>query len=171
MTVMPEDELPRTARATLARVDAAWRQFRSAAGFVPAERMNEHLDEAGWTRKQMLAHVTAWHELTADRLNKLFATGKPSDPPETANPDAFNARVARQAVGRTAGEVLEEMDMSFNRLRRYLERMTDGQLALHDDWAAHVIAGNTYGHYAEHLADVAPPEPPPADVQPATEQG
>ena len=68
--------------------------------------------------------------------------------------DAFNARVARQAIGRTGGEVLTEMEMTFNRLRRQLARLTDEQLAADDGWAAAMIAGNTYGHYEEHWADV-----------------
>jgi DinB superfamily len=162
-----EEQLPTTLRALLARVDQGWWKFRYAAVQLPAGRMNEHLDEtdpASWTRKQMLAHISAWHDLTSDRLDHLRTTGKTSEPP--ASDEAFNAQVARRAVGRTAGEVLEEMDMSFSRLRRHLERLTDAQLALHDGWAAQVVAGNTFDHYAEHLADLALPEPPEGDATP-----
>jgi hypothetical protein len=163
---MSDEHLPATVRATLARVDGAWWQFRAATARYPSERMNERLgggSETSWTRKQMLAHVTAWHDLTADRINRFLATGKPENRREADEPDAFNARVARQAVGRTAGEIIEELDMSFSRLHRHLERMTDAQLVAHDGWAAHVIAGNTYDHYAEHMADLALPEPPPGE--------
>lgn len=164
---MNDEQLPATVSAMLARVDEGWWQFRAAALQFPAGRMNEHLgetSEATWTRKQMLAHVAAWHELTADRINQLVMTGNKSDPP--ASVDAFNARVARQAVGRTAGEVLQELDRSFARLRRHLERMTDRQLLAHDAWAAQVVAGNTYEHYAEHMADLALPEPPAGEALP-----
>jgi hypothetical protein len=82
----------------------------------------------------------------------MLVTGK--SVPLTEDEDAINARTARQAVGRTAGEVLTDMDISFNRLRRQIARLTDDQVAAHDGWAAHVIAGNTYEHYAEHMADV-----------------
>ena len=164
---MTETDPPTTLRGMLSRVDTGWWEFRAAAVGFPAERMNEHLDETSersWTRKQMLAHVAAWHELTADRINTLLMTGRQSDPPHQV--DAFNARVARQAVGRTAGEVLQELDMSFTRLRRHLERLTDAQLAADDAWAAQVIAGNTYDHYGEHLADLALPEPPEGEASP-----
>jgi len=155
----PERQQPQTLTEMFALVDDGWRQFRAAAGAFPSERMDERLNDDGWTRKQMLAHIAAWHDLTHDRLGKLIMTGKPAHMTEEA--DAINARVARQAIGRTGGEVLKEMEMTFNRLRRQLARLTDEQLAADDGWAAQVIAGNTYGHYEEHWADVY--MPPPAD--------
>ena len=154
----PERQRPQTLSEMFALVDEGWRQFRAAAGDFPSERMDERLSDDGWTRKQMLAHIAAWHDLTHDRLGKLIMTGKPAD--LTEGEDVINARVARQAVGRTAGEVLQEMEMTFNRLRRQLARLTDEQLAVDDGWAAQVIAGNTYGHYEEHWADVYMPPPP-----------
>ena len=43
---------------------------------------------------------------------------------------------------------------SFRRLRRQIAQLTDEHLAAADAWAARTIAGNTYGHYQEHAADV-----------------
>lgn len=149
---------PLRIRETLQRLDGGWQAFMHAATSFPAERMDEHLSEDGWTRKQMLAHITAWHDLTLERVMHLLETGKKSDLTEPE--DLINARVARQAAGRTAGEVLKDMDVSFRKLRRLVARLTDEQLVLHDSWAAHVIAGNTYEHYAEHIPDLAPPERP-----------
>ena len=146
---------PATTRETLAVVDRAWGRFRAAAASFPSERMDERLTEKGWTRKQMLAHIAAWHETTTDRLGKMIATGKPVDAP--GDEDAFNARVARQAVGRTAGEILKEMEMTFNRLRRRIAQLEDEQLVAADGWAAHAVAANTYEHYEEHAADVYQP--------------
>jgi hypothetical protein len=37
--------------------------------------------------------------------------------------------------------------------------MTDADLRLGDGWAAAVVAGNTYAHYAEHMTDLEPPVP------------
>jgi Protein of unknown function (DUF1706) len=151
---------PMSVREIVERLDAGWQKFRSAAVAFPGERMNEHLD-GGWTRKQMLAHITAWHELTNERLAKMVATGK--SVPLNDDEDTINARVARQAVGRTAGEVLKDMELSFNRLRRQVDRLTDEQLAADDAWAAQIIAGNTYEHYEEHAADVY--QPPAHDAR------
>jgi hypothetical protein len=149
-----EREAPRTLSEVLQRLDHAWLRFNDAAEAFPSERMDEHLD-GGWTRKQMLAHIGAWHDLTTDRLTKMAMTGKSIT--LTENEDDINARVARQAVGRTAGEVLKDMELSFNRLRRQIARMTDEQLSADDGWAASIIAGNTYDHYEEHWADVYQP--------------
>ena len=114
--------------------------------------MDERLSDGGWTRKQMLAHIAAWHDLAHDRLGKLITTGKST--PLTESDDAINARVARQATGRSAGEVLKEMEMTFNRLRRQLARLTDEQLEADEGWAVYVIAANTYEHYDEHRGDI-----------------
>lgn len=150
---------PETVREMLRRVDAAWPVFRASAARFPSERMDEHLTEDGWTRKQMLAHIAVWHDLTTERLGKLILSGKPVT--LTDQPDAINARAARTAIGKTAGEVLGDIDGTFNRLRRQVQRLTDKQLVAHDYWAAQIIAGNTFEHYAEHMADVYMPEPEP----------
>ena len=149
---------PQTLSDMFRLVDDGWRRFLRSASAFPSERMDERLND-GWTRKQMLAHIAAWHDLTHDRLGKLILTGESA--PFTDSADAFNARVARQAIGRTAGETLKEMEMTFNRLRRQLGRLTDEQLAAHNGWAAEVIAANTYDHYEEHRTDVH--QPPVAD--------
>jgi DinB superfamily len=149
---------PQTMREVFARVDSGWLQFLSSASSFPSERMDEHLSEGGWTRKQMLAHISAWHDTAHDRLGEMILSGKPSERSYDADP--FNARVARQAIGRTAGEVLKEMEMTFNRLRRQLGRLTDQQLQADDGWAARLIASETYEHYLEHAPDVYLPPPP-----------
>jgi len=145
-------------KETFRLIDPAWQRFYAQASAFPSERMDEHLQEDGWTRKQMLAHINAWHDLTHDRLGKFIISGQPEKGVD--DNDAFNARVSRQAVGRTAGEILKEMEMTFNRLRRQLARLTDQQLTAHDGWAAQIIEGNTYGHYEEHAADVYQPPTP-----------
>ena len=145
-------DFPRTVRETLQRVDQSWAAFRAAALHIPLQRLEEHIDDDSWTRKQMLAHVAAWHDLTADRLVKLINFGELA--PLDRDTDQFNAAVARQAVGKTSGEILKDLDATFNRLRRLVARLTDAQLESNDWFAAWVIGGNTYGHYAEHWADI-----------------
>ncbi len=140
-----------SAREVLARMDEAWGWFRAAAGSFPSEHMDEHLHD-GWTRKQMLAHVAAWHDRTHDRLGTLISTDMPDEVVDDV--DRFNARVARQAIGRTAGEIIKEMEGTYNRLRRRVAQLSSEQLAAHDGWAISVIAGNSYDHYEEHRDDV-----------------
>lgn len=137
---------------TLARMDEAWRGFSERVQRLATEKLDVRVGDGAWTRKQMLAHVTAWHELTVERLASFVASGEPSGLDDDT--DAINARAARSAIGRTTGEVVLALTDSYRHLRREVARLTDAQLAAHDDWAAAIIAGNTFDHYAEHLADL-----------------
>jgi hypothetical protein len=149
MDVAPDQP---TTRELLARMDGAWSSFSTAVRELPAELLDGRLGEDAWTRKQMLAHIAAWHELTIDRLEEFIETGTPAELDDDA--DAINARAARAAIGRSNGEVLLAMEESYRRLRREVARLTNDQLAAHDSWAATLIRNNTDVHYAEHHADL-----------------
>lgn len=153
------DAPPLTMRAMVARVEPAFSEFRDAAYAYPAEHMNDRIGEDGWTRKQMLSHIATWHDLTTDRLIKMGQTGQPVA--LDRDQDAINNAAARMAIGKSVGEVLKDVEASYAKLRRQMLRMSDADLRLHDGWAAERIAGNTYEHYAEHIADLVPPAPPP----------
>jgi hypothetical protein len=144
---------PPTLHDTLSRMDDAWTSFRDRVRLLPNEQLERRLGEGAWTRKQMLAHIGTWHELTTERLARFAESGEPAEAPE--DEDAINARTARAAEGRPTGEVVLTMEDTFRRLRREIVRLTDAQLAAHDAWAAATIASNTYDHYAEHLDDLA----------------
>jgi hypothetical protein len=141
-----------TVKEVLARMDDGWASFSQAVHAVGPERLEHRLGENAWTRKQMLAHIAIWHDLTIERLNEHAATGKPPEAEE--DEDDVNARAARGAVGRTSGEVILAMEESFRRLRREVARISKEQLRADDSWASAVIAANTYRHYAEHLSDL-----------------
>jgi len=141
-----------TVKQTLARVDEGWTAFIRAVQALPPQLLEQKLGEHAWTRKQMLAHVAVWHELATERLAGFLETGRPVAVEE--DDEAVNARAARGAEGRTSGEVLLTVQESYRRLRRQIAQLTDEQLAARDALAARTIAGNTYGHYLEHAADV-----------------
>ena len=134
-------------------MDEAWGGFFARAQGLPGERHSARIGEDGWSIKQMLAHVGTWHDLTVDRLSRFAESGEPAELAEET--DAINARAARAAGGRTSGEILVGVEDSYRRLRREVARLSDIQLAAHEAWAASIIAGNTYDHYAEHVADLA----------------
>ncbi len=141
-----------TVREVLARMDRGWADFSARLHALPVELLDGRLGEDAWTRKQMLAHVAVWHDLTVDRLGEFAETGRPAELDEDG--DAINARAARAAVGRTSGEVLLTLDESYRRLRREVARLTNEQLGAHGSWAASVISANTDRHYAEHAVDL-----------------
>jgi hypothetical protein len=141
-----------TVSELLARMDDSWAAFARRVRELPSQRLGDRLGDGGWTRKQMLAHIAVWHDLTADRLAEFADSGTPVELDE--DDQVINARAARQAVGRSGGEVVAALDQSYRRLRREVARLTDEQLLAERSWATMVIRANTDRHYAEHAADL-----------------
>ena len=139
-------------RRTLARMDEAWEPFHRRAKDLPIQKLEQTVEEGSWTRRQMLGHITVWHELTTERLSRFRGSGEPAELSEET--DAINARAARASDGRSTGEIVIAIEDSYRRLRREVARLDDAALAAHDGWAAAVIAGNTFDHYADHTEDL-----------------
>lgn len=141
-------------RNTLRRMDEGWATFYALASGLRNDQLTARLGEGAWTRKQMLAHISTWHELTTERLLKFAESGEPVGLPGDGDEDAINLRAARASDGRTTGEVVIAAADTHRRLRRTVASLTDSQLAAHDGWAAAVVAGNSFDHYAEHLDEL-----------------
>ncbi|MEA2661761.1 MAG: hypothetical protein QOH08_1333 [Chloroflexota bacterium] len=158
---MASTTIPATSKELLARVDDAWRPFRGADRGVGRARMNEETG-AGWTFRDLLAHVAAWHDLTTRRLRTFRETGTfpgPGDEvalglPAFRDADDFNARVmaSHRLVGAEA--LVDELDTAFRSLRAELAKLNDEQIHANTDWVITIVAGNTYGHYAEHATEL-----------------
>jgi hypothetical protein len=115
---------------------------------------------SGWTFKDLVAHVTAWSDLTTRRLARYRETGEMQGSGGEA--DDINAAVVERTKGRDAREILDELDASTDKLFAEIEKLDEKQLHANDDWAITIVAGNTYGHFAEHhteLFDAVPKRP------------
>jgi hypothetical protein len=114
----------------------------------------------GWTFKDLVAHVTAWSDLTTARLARYRETGEMQSSGGEA--DDINAAVVERTKGRDAREILKELDASTDKLFAEIDKLDEQQLHANDDWAIALVAGNTYGHFAEHhteLFDAVPKRP------------
>ncbi|HEY9326280.1 MAG TPA: DinB family protein, partial [Candidatus Limnocylindria bacterium] len=114
----------------------------------------------GWTFKDLVAHVTAWSDLTTGRLARYRETGEMQGSGGEA--DDINAAVVERTKGRDAREILNELDAATDKLFAEIEKLDEKQLHANDDWAIALVAGNTYGHFAEHhteLFDAVPKRP------------
>jgi len=150
-----------TSQELLTRVDDAWRPFREAVRGIGRTRMNEPTG-AGWTYRDLLAHVAAWHDLTTRRLRTFRETGTfpgPGDEvslglPAFRDTDEFNARVvaSHRLVGAEA--LVDELDTAFRSLRSELVKLTDERIHANDDWVIVIVTGNTFGHYEEHAKEL-----------------
>ena len=115
---------------------------------------------SGWTFKDLVAHVTAWSDLTIGRLARYRETGEMQSSGGEA--DDINAAVVERTKGRDARQILKELDASTDKLFAEIEKLDEKQLHANDDWAIAIVAGNTYGHFAEHhteLFDAVPKRP------------
>ena len=158
---------PRTAGELRARVDDAWKSFRESVRHVGRAKLDQPTG-AGWTFHDLVAHVAGWHDLTARRLRAFRTTGAMPGPgdegdegdegtlgvPVFADADEFNERLvsSHRLVGAEA--LLDELDTTFQAVRGELVLLTDEQLHANDGRVIRVVEGNTYGHYAEHAAEL-----------------
>jgi hypothetical protein len=135
----------------LALVQAPWINFRLGIGSLGLPGLEEQTS-TGWTYKDLAAHAAAWEDRTVPRLRALRETGQ--KPPSLDDADEFNAAIVERTRGRNAREVLSELDAAHARIVDEIGKLAPEQIHSHDGWAIAVVAGNTYGHYAEHFDEV-----------------
>ena len=141
----------KTAKDLAAAVNAGWIDFRLALMSLGAGGF-EATTSTGWTYKALAQHTAGWEDLTAKRLARLRESGEFATSGVTT--DAFNAEMAERAKERSGSEVLAELDAAHTRLVAEIEKLTPEQIRANDEWAIAVTAGNSYGHYGEHHAEL-----------------
>jgi carboxymethylenebutenolidase len=153
-----DEPLPRSTAELLARVEQGWSEVQQAIAGRTADELVRPGPE-GWSVREHLAHLAFWER------QALFSYigGRPAtevagmDQAALASFDAANAIVAARSASRSLEEVLAES--------REVHAALVAELAAHplDAWLRPRfpddpderplilwIAGNTYGHYAEH---------------------
>jgi Mycothiol maleylpyruvate isomerase N-terminal domain/Protein of unknown function (DUF1706) len=144
-------------------VQNSWTGFRLAIGAIGLPSLEEKT-ATGWTYKDLVAHAAAWEDRTASRLQTLRESGA-NTYPGVDDADQFNAAVVERTRGRDAREVLSELDTAHARIVDEIGQLTRAQIHANDDWVIAVVAGNTYGHYADHLDEIFASVPTrPADL-------
>ena len=130
----PESDFRQTMRDTLHASTRRGCNFPRAAVRFPSERMDERSE-----RRRLDAQADARPHRGVARPDRTIGwsrcinTGEPLSSPGRG---PVQRPVRRRAIGRTAGEILKDMEATFNRLRRQLQRLTDAQLRADDRWAA-----------------------------------
>lgn len=145
-----EHPIPRDTKELLQWVDRGWQELEEALGRIHGPAW-ERRTPYGWRLRDVLAHMSAWEALAAERLEAFGRTGERGQPPDV---DRFNARAVEERRERTVPELLEELRASHRALRAQVARLTPDELRHHDHWAVYVTAGNSYGHYQEHAREL-----------------
>jgi hypothetical protein len=132
-------------------VQTPWVGFRLAIGAIGLPGLEEKT-ATGWTYKDLVAHAAAWEDRTAPRLRELREKGEAA--PGADDTDEFNAAVVEHTRGRDAREVVNELDAAHDRIVDEIKKLTPELIQRNGGWAIAVVAGNTYGHYAEHFDEI-----------------
>ncbi len=136
----------------LALVQTSWTPFRLAIGAIGLPSLEEKTS-TGWTYKDLVAHAAAWEDRAAGRLATFRESGGKAYP-AVDDTDEFNAAVVERTHGRDAREVIGDLDAAHARIAGEIGKLSHEQIHANDDWVIAVVAGNTYGHYADHLDEI-----------------
>lgn len=159
--------VPRTVSELRDRVEVGCRPLREAVAGLRAADFDRRT-RAGWTVKEMLAHVAFWEE-TAEPLVASFrrqpdlalevwyhgdVEAYARDAlSEWAPAMAHNAREAAWARPRTPWEVLARWDAAHQRVMELIEGLTDAELR--DELFVVKLLACCSNHHEEHLAELA----------------
>jgi hypothetical protein len=146
------DAAIRTSDDLFGLIQTSWIGFRLAIGAIGLRGL-EATTSSGWTYKDLVAHAAAWEDRTASRLKALRESGAQTYP-GVADADEFNAAVVERTRGRDAAEVVRELDAAHERIVDEVRKLTPERIHANESWVSGVLAGNTYGHYAEHFDEV-----------------
>jgi hypothetical protein len=120
-------ELIRTMREAHQRVS-------SAIEHVPDDHLREAV-MAGWTGKDVLAHMAWLHDHSARVIEALRAGRQPYERADASNStDAVNQRTLREHQSDPPQLTRRAFDESFNRLLAALEPVTEEELFANDRW-------------------------------------
>jgi hypothetical protein len=148
----------------LTLIEAGWRRLRREVELLDDGRM-ETRTSAGWTVKEMVAHVCFWEEAVYPIINAMYRRNEvvpeewyggddlaltPGEPWPTA--DVHNAREAAWARARSAQDVMARWDRAHQLLLSVVKTISDDE-AQSDEYLTR-IGALTYDHYAEHLAEL-----------------
>ena len=129
-------------------------ELEAALARIPEERLEEPLLEGGWSAKDLMAHVAHWE--------MAFLSNLGEQPPQVANQgseEATNRAVYEHHRARPLADVRREFEDTHHRLIERVLQLDDDGLSAQpvpdsDKVVWQYIAGETWAHYPEHVAQL-----------------
>lgn len=144
----------------LEAIKNSWDDLTEVIKELSEEQMTRPKVQDGWTVKDLMAHVAAWHRLAMDRLHAA-TTGEALKYPVIQSDqfvDAFNAETYAKFKDQPLNEVISEFNSSYEEFLSQIELLDEELLPqnLPFDWAGNLtyqimISANTHWHYPEHI--------------------
>lgn len=130
----------------LERIDASWSALLASVDDLTEEQLLEPDAVGGWSLKELFGHIALWDRLGQENTAQALS-GNPRqfDDFERLNQEDHAAR-----RGRTLAEERAAMHQAHAALVADLEERVELDATVIDQ----AIAGSTYEHYDEHVADV-----------------
>ena len=157
---------PSTVQEVLGNIEREWDALQKVLSGLNADQMTT-AGEEGWSTKDELAHLAAWARGLAALVRKQRRY-PPMGLPEDASPNSFgienmNRNIYERNRDLPLDDVLAELKAAHLDALDAVSKLSDDDLLRpYDDFQpqdnrpdGHTpilwrIAGNTYGHYAEH---------------------
>lgn len=142
----PTASAPPNVAALLQRLDDSWSAFLASLDDLAEEHLLEPNAVGEWSLKELLGHIAFWDDL--GRENAALALSGQAR--EFDDFEAMNQADHAARQGRTLAEERAAMHQAHAALVADLEERAELDAAAINA----AIAGATYEHYDEHLADV-----------------
>jgi hypothetical protein len=85
-------------------------------------------DEAGWTRKQVLAHIAGVGSMVVPFASSLANAGQGANLGENFNIDAINAQIVAQRADKSVAELVAEIESAYGAVIDYVGGAPDSLL-------------------------------------------
>jgi hypothetical protein len=141
--------VPKRPAQLLEKMREGWRPFRRAVARIGLSRLGR-TTSAGWTAKAMLSHAAAWLEKLEGSLPERLAGRR--GPVYDAQKE--NDKEQAASAARPAHEVTKRLDDAWQRVVKLVEGLP-AQEDVHF-MAIRLIAGESYGHFSEHVTELEP---------------
>lgn len=146
----------------LERLEASRREWDELIASIPRERMLDPVWEAGWTIKDIVAHVDCYEWWVAEFIRtRDWPVGNPSVPTEDL--EARNTALYELNRNRDLEEVLGESPGIHQGLVDAIAALTDEEYNDRNllfpppdkHWTlARMVEGSTRGHYGQHIPQI-----------------
>jgi len=154
---MSKSRKPANKAELLASIQAGYEQFAALLTSLRVEQMSTPGVNGSWSIKDNLAHLSAWQNYQAARLEGIPAGAEPSDPTSgLETEDEINEYFYQQYKARPVEAVLADFRSSYQRVLAATQALSWEALTSPFPWydndvpvVAYTI-GNTTGHYKAH---------------------
>jgi hypothetical protein len=141
--------VPKRPAQLLEKMREGWRPFRRAVARIGLSRFGR-TTSAGWTAKAMLSHTAAWLEKLEGSLPERLAGRRGP----VYDVQKENDKETAASAARPAHEVTKRLDEAWQRVLKLVEGLP-AEEDVHF-MAIRLIAGESYGHFSEHVTELEP---------------